>query len=161
MFAGLFGKNHLGCRSNISYVPRGWHEHLATCDVHFSFGGTTGLPNLALMANGTMIGRLYDTPEFNIAGHVGNITELYTSYAVDFIHQHANEPFFLFYTPDSTHGPTFSAPQFSNTSRRGPYGDSLNEVRTCCFAHVGSVLFCICVCVYCRLILLLAASWLH
>jgi hypothetical protein len=81
------------------------------------------------MANGTMLGRLYDSPEFAIQGHEGNITELYTGYAVDFIHRHADQPFFLFYTPDHTHGPTFNAPAFTNTSRRGPYGDSLLEVR--------------------------------
>ncbi len=75
-----------------------------------------------------MLGRLYDTPAYNIQNNMGNITEMYTAYAVDFIHRHAPEPFFLFFTPDSTHGPTFNAPAFTNTSRRGPYGDSLDEV---------------------------------
>lgn len=127
---GMYGKNHLGCRPNASYVPRGWNEWAGTCDVHFRFGGGSGLPNLAFMANGTMLGRLYETPPYalNTANHTGNLTEYYTDYAVDFIHRHAGEPFFLFWTPDSTHGPTFSAPQFVGTSRRGPYGASLAEI---------------------------------
>jgi hypothetical protein len=36
---GMYGKNHLGCRGNVSYVPRGWSEWAGTCDVHFMFGG--------------------------------------------------------------------------------------------------------------------------
>ncbi len=38
----MFGKNHLGCRGNVSYTPRGWSEWAGTCDVHFKFGGKVG-----------------------------------------------------------------------------------------------------------------------
>jgi N-acetylgalactosamine-6-sulfatase len=128
----LYGKNHLGCPGNTSYSPRGWSEFGGTCDVHFKFGPASGLPELAVMANGSMLGRLYDTPEFAIdtAAHTGNLTQTYTAWAVDFVARHAaaGTPFFLFFVPDSTHGPVFSAPRFTNTSRRGPYGDALTEV---------------------------------
>jgi len=44
------------------------------------------------------------------------------------LNQTKDTPFFLYYAPDDTHAPVYSAPQFANSSARGPYGDAVVEM---------------------------------
>lgn len=37
----------------------------------------------------------------------------------------ASKPFFLYYASQHTHEPQFASKQFTNTTLRGPFGDSL------------------------------------
>ena len=37
-------------------------------------------------------------------------------------------PFFLYFAPDNTHIPLFTSPQFAGVSRRGLYGDCVEEL---------------------------------
>ena len=37
-------------------------------------------------------------------------------------------PFFLYFAPDNTHIPLFTSPQFQGVSRRGLYGDCVEEL---------------------------------
>ncbi|XP_071511895.1 arylsulfatase-like [Diadema antillarum] len=45
-----------------------------------------------------------------------------------FIHSHQEEPFFFYFSFLQLHTDMFSSPWFSGTSKRGRYGDSLNEM---------------------------------
>ena len=56
-------------------------------------------------------------------GHIGlsNYTNLLTLEALKYIDKQSirkEQPFFLYWAPDSTHGPTYSSSKFSTTSQR-------------------------------------------
>ncbi|XP_065912186.1 arylsulfatase A-like [Dysidea avara] len=58
------------------------------------------------------------------------LSETYSSAATGFIHQMAakKKPFFLYMAFQHTHHPQFSSKMFTNSSIRGTFGDSLNEM---------------------------------
>lgn len=53
-----------------------------------------------------------------------------TEEATEFINTRAktDHPFFLFYTPDASHGPVYSSMAFKNKSKRGLIGDAIQEL---------------------------------
>ena len=82
-----------------------------------------------------MLGRYYEDFPIDQTHHTGNITQMYKQEAVEFItrdragSESASKPFFLYFTPDNTHGPTYKDRQFEGKSRRQcSYGDSLLEI---------------------------------
>ncbi len=56
------------------------------------------------------------------------LTRRYTEAAVKFIHQHKRAPFFLYLAHTFPHVPLFASDKFSRTSRRGLYGDVVEEL---------------------------------
>ncbi|MHC4995241.1 MAG: sulfatase family protein [Planctomycetota bacterium] len=48
--------------------------------------------------------------------------------AVEWIHAHKDEPFFLYYSTTNIHHPFTPAPRFKGTSEAGPYGDFIHEL---------------------------------
>jgi arylsulfatase A-like enzyme len=56
------------------------------------------------------------------------ITRRYTEEAVRFIGQHKDGPFFLYLAHSMPHVPLFVSDAFSGTSRRGLYGDVIEEI---------------------------------
>ena len=56
------------------------------------------------------------------------ITRRYTEKAVDFIKQHPTTPFFLYLAHSLPHIPLFAHPDFIGKSKRGIYGDVLEEI---------------------------------
>ena len=56
------------------------------------------------------------------------ITSLYTEEALRFIDQHRNGPFFLFISHQMPHIPFDASPAFKGRSRRGLYGDAVEEL---------------------------------
>ncbi len=48
--------------------------------------------------------------------------------AIEWITNHKDSPFFLYFTPTNIHHPFTPAPQFIGTSEAGPYGDSIHEL---------------------------------
>lgn len=56
------------------------------------------------------------------------ITKRYTQEAVKFIKKHKQEPFFLYLAHNLPHVPLFAGKDFRNTSRRGLYGDVVQEL---------------------------------
>ena len=50
-----------------------------------------------------------------------NLTQLYIEEAVEFINKsvEAGSPFFLYWTPDATHGPVYASKTFLGNSSRG------------------------------------------
>lgn len=57
-----------------------------------------------------------------------NLTTWYTERAVDFIDDHANEPFFLYVPHSMPHVPLFVSEKFAGKSDQGLYGDVIMEV---------------------------------
>jgi arylsulfatase A-like enzyme len=56
------------------------------------------------------------------------LTRRYTEEAVKFIHDHRNGPFFLYLAHTFPHVPLFASGQFKGQSRRGLYGDVVEEI---------------------------------
>jgi arylsulfatase A-like enzyme len=56
------------------------------------------------------------------------ITKRYTSAAIKFIQQHAEDPFFVYLAHSMPHVPLFASSDFVGTSRRGTYGDVVEEI---------------------------------
>ena len=75
-------------------------------------------PPLFLINN---IYRYYTDFPINRSTGESNLTQLYIQEAVDFIHKSlgAGSPFFLYWTPDATHGPLYASKTFLGTSSRG------------------------------------------
>jgi arylsulfatase A-like enzyme len=75
--------------------------------------------NVPLMRNKEIIERPADQ---------NTITKRYTQEAVQFIKQNKNRPFFLYFPHSMVHTPLFASDEFDNTSRRGLFGDAMEEV---------------------------------
>eukprot|EP00942_MAST-04A_sp_MAST-4A-sp1_P007227 g7227.t1 len=68
---------------------------------------------------------------------VDDLIQVYTSKIVSYIEEHRlnkdsntvdKPPFLLIYTPDNTHLPVYASSKFRGTSRRGLYGDAVQEL---------------------------------
>lgn len=75
--------------------------------------------NVPLMHNEEIIERPADQTQ---------ITKRYTEAAVDFIESNADRPFFLYLAHSMPHVPLFVSPEFKDTSRRGLYGDVIEQI---------------------------------
>ena len=68
-----------------------------------------------------MIGRYFEGigPDIITTG-VCNYTQSLTMEALNYVYKRSksNKPFFLYWAPDSTHGPCYSSTKFRNTSQR-------------------------------------------
>ncbi|MGA0846040.1 MAG: sulfatase-like hydrolase/transferase, partial [Luteolibacter sp.] len=64
-----------------------------------------------------------------------NLTQRYRERAVDFIETHKESPFFLYLAPNMPHLPVHASDAFKGTSRRGLYGDCIEEID----AMIGSI----------------------
>lgn len=58
----------------------------------------------------------------------GELTRRYTEKAIDFISDHKNEPFFLYFAHTFPHIPLYTNARFEGTSKRGLYGDVVQEI---------------------------------
>lgn len=56
------------------------------------------------------------------------LTRRYTEEAVRFIREHKSSPFFIYFAHSFPHVPLFASPQFKGKSRRGIYGDTVEEI---------------------------------
>ena len=80
-----------------------------------------------------MVGRYYEDFEIDTKTGISNFTELLKIEALRYIRQRSEDlrPFFLYWTPDSTHGPTYASKAFRGQSTRGSaYGDAVREIDT-------------------------------
>lgn len=57
-----------------------------------------------------------------------NITKRYSEEAVTYIKEHKNKPFFLYLAHNLPHVPLFASKDFLGTSKRGLYGDVVEEI---------------------------------
>ena len=56
------------------------------------------------------------------------LTRQYTEHAVQFIEDHKDEPFLIYYALNAPHTPLFTSETFTGKSRRGAYGDVVEEL---------------------------------
>ncbi|KAB7500564.1 N-acetylgalactosamine-6-sulfatase, partial [Armadillidium nasatum] len=116
---------HLGHQSQYLPLKHGFHHQFGSTNCHFGPYDNVSTPNI---------------PDFVIDRTTGesNLTRMYTEEAVNFIQGRQNQenPFFMLWTPDSTHAPTFASQDFLHTSRRKTYGAATRELD----AGVGSIL---------------------
>jgi arylsulfatase A len=75
--------------------------------------------NVPLMRNGEVIERPADQR---------TLTRRYTDEAVAFVRANRERPFFLYLAHSMPHMPLFRTPEFEGTSRRGRYGDVIEEI---------------------------------
>lgn len=75
--------------------------------------------NLPLYRDRTLLERPVDQ---------NTLTRRYTEEAVGFIEQHQDEPFFLYLAHSMVHVPLFRSAEFADLSRRGLYGDVVEEL---------------------------------
>jgi arylsulfatase A-like enzyme len=59
---------------------------------------------------------------------LSTLTKRYTIEAERFIHENKNRPFFLYFAHSFPHVPVFASDAFKNKSRRGRYGDAVEEI---------------------------------
>ena len=110
---GMVGKWHLGDRSPSLPNDMGF-------DSYFGSLYSNDMQPFALYADRDIAAEAPVDQRF--------LTERYTQAATDFIQQHANEPFFLYFAHNFPHDPLAIRPQRSGTSRAGLYGDVLEEI---------------------------------
>ncbi len=132
---GMVGKWHLGVWSiNPAGHPRrhGFDTFLGlphSNDMDATSAAPKGAPgrpdqdpawwNAPLYRNEELVARPADQPQ---------LTRLYTEEAQRFIREQKRRPFFLYFAHTFPHVPLFASGQFRGTSRRGLYGDVVEEL---------------------------------
>lgn len=75
--------------------------------------------NVPLILNGKIIEQPVDQ---------ATLTRRYTEAAMNFIGENREKPFFLYFAHTFPHVPLFASPEFRGKSRRGVYGDAVEEI---------------------------------
>ncbi|MFM9030284.1 MAG: sulfatase, partial [Opitutaceae bacterium] len=126
----IFGKWHLGHQPPFLPTRRGFDEWLG---IPYSNDNgplhpvTKGIPSLPLYDGEEVVEADPDQSRF---------TERFTRRAVEFIERNREKPFFLYLPHVMPHVPIFASEKFRGTSRRGLYGDVVQELD----AGIGEVL---------------------
>lgn len=79
-------------------------------------------PKLPLIENNEIVDTIHNLDD------QAQLTTRYTDYAVDFINQHKNEPFFLYFAHTMPHVPLGVSEKFKGKSTQGMYGDVIMEI---------------------------------
>lgn len=125
----IIGKWHLGHQSQYLPLLHGFQEFYGSTNCHFGPYNDITTPNIAFFRDDVMIGRYFE--EFDITSDgISNLTDLYLQEAMDYLNARHDdgEPFFLYWTPDGTHGQVYSSAAFHGTSRRQGYGDAVRNL---------------------------------
>jgi len=125
---GCFGKWHLGDYPETRPPARGFDQSCGLMYSHdmWEFHPTDpefwGEHPLQFWENNKV------TIESVTKEHQSQLTKWYTEHAVDFIHQHKDEPFFLYVPHSMPHVPLFCSEKFKGKSGAGLYGDVIMEI---------------------------------
>ncbi len=108
----IFGKWHLGHHRQFLPLQNGFDEYY-------------GIPY-----SNDMMGVVYlrGNDVDSIKVNQKYITQTYTKEAVSFIDQNKDKPFFLYITHNMPHVPIYASPKFEGKSKRGLYGDVIEEL---------------------------------
>jgi arylsulfatase A-like enzyme len=88
--------------------------------------GSSGSPNPP--ADGWRVPLLRNGEVVEQPAEQSTLTRRYTEEAVKFIRAHTSSPFFLYFAHTFPHVPLFASPEFKGKSRRGIYGDAVEEI---------------------------------
>ena len=118
-FTGIVGKRHLGHHDQFLPLKHEFDYFWGAPNCHFP-GDDINKPNIPVYHNDKMVGRYSKDFPIDKPKGLSNFTLILTIKAVDFIEDHADDkaPFFLLWTPDSTHGPVCASEKFRGRSRR-------------------------------------------
>jgi arylsulfatase A len=108
----IFGKWHLGHHRQFLPLQNGFDEYY-------------GIPYSNDM-QGVVYLRGNDVDSIKV--NQKYITKTYTNEAVKFIDKNKDKPFFLYVTHNMPHVPLYASPEFEGKSKRGLYGDVIEEV---------------------------------
>jgi len=109
---GAIGKWHLGHRQQFLPLQKGFDQYY-------------GIPYSNDMS-GVAYFKGNEIDSFKIDQHY--ITKTYTDKAVDFIRENKEKPFFLYLAHNMPHVPIYASPAFEGKSKRGLYGDVIEEI---------------------------------
>jgi arylsulfatase A-like enzyme len=120
---GVIGKWHLGHHRQFLPLQHGFDEYLGLPYSNDMWPNhpTAGpnYPNLPLIDGNTVVQENPDQSQ---------LVKMYTERAVSFINRHAAEPFLLYIAHNMPHVPLSASDQFRGKSKRGLYGDVLEEI---------------------------------
>lgn len=118
----IYGKWHLGHREPFLPTRRGFDEWFGipySNDNGPLHPTTRGIPSLPLYENEKVVELDPDQSQF---------TRRITERSVQFIERNRDKPFFLYVPHIMPHVPIFASAKFKGTSRRGLYGDVVQEL---------------------------------
>ena len=122
---GIFGKWHLGHLPEYLPMQHGFDEYFGIpysndmSTAYTSWKGASLFPPTPLIDGNEVIEEEPDQSK---------LTRLYTERSVDFIKRNKNNPFFLYLPHTFPHVPLFASEQFEGSSKRGLYGDVVEEI---------------------------------
>lgn len=109
---GVVGKWHLGHMEKFLPLNQGFDEYF-------------GIPYSNDMASVVYM-RGNEVEEFKVDQHY--TTKTYTEESLKFIDSAGNQPFFLYLAHNMPHVPIYASPEFEGKSKRGLYGDVIQEL---------------------------------
>ncbi|MBN2292397.1 MAG: sulfatase-like hydrolase/transferase, partial [Pirellulales bacterium] len=124
----VFGKWHIGDQPDTRPPARGFDESCGLMYSNDMWEFHPGNPKywskypLWFWDNGKV------TIDRVTKSHQPMLTTWYTEHAVDFIHRHKDQPFFLYVPHSMPHVPLFCSEKFKGKSKAGLYGDVMMEV---------------------------------
>lgn len=109
---GIVGKWHLGHQHKFLPLQNGFDEYYGIPYSNDMMG--------VVYLNGNEVDSLKVNQPY--------ITKTYTEKAVSYIERHKNQPFFLYLAHNMPHVPIYASPAFEGKSKRGLYGDVIQEL---------------------------------
>lgn len=123
---GIFGKWHLGNQKNFWPLNNGFDEWFGTIG---SNDMGKGKPTLAARRVGLAGVELVEQDAvIEVNPDQSQLTQRYTKKAIGFIARHKTQPFFLYVPHNMPHTPLFASRQRVGRSKRGLYGDVVEEI---------------------------------
>lgn len=121
---GIFGKWHLGHLEEYLPLQHGFEEYYGIpysndMSPNEAWEVAKSYPPLPLIEQNKVIAHEPDQRY---------LTNTYTEKAVSFIERNKEDPFFLYFPHTFPHVPLFANPEFDGNSKRGLYGDVVEEI---------------------------------
>lgn len=121
----IFGKWHLGDRPPFLPTRHGFDEYYG---IPYSNDMWPRHPNPAQAAHFPPLPLLEGEEVLAYDPDQTRFTAEFTRRAVDFIDRHRDRPFFVYLAHPMPHVPLFTSDRFAGSSRRGLYGDVIQEI---------------------------------
>ncbi len=122
---GCFGKWDLAGHNPSRFIPELMPNHQG----FDTFWGTSG-------SNDRSVNLFHNETLIETEANMATLTRRYTDHAVTFIQAHGDQPFFVYVPHTMPHTRLAASAEFRGTSRRGLYGDVVEEID----AEVGRIL---------------------